>query len=90
MSTVAKNFRIDSRLNEQATDLFNRLGLSMSQAFSLFLQQAVLHRGLPFKIELPRYSTELIAAIKEAKDLEANPHTKRYTDMDEMWADLDK
>ena len=83
MSTVAKNFRIDSRLNEQATDLFNRLGLSMSQAFSLFLQQAVLHRGLPFKIELPRYSTELIAAIKEAKELEANPHTKRYTDMDE-------
>jgi len=29
-------------------------------------------------------------AIEEAKRLEADPKTKRYTDMDEMWADLDK
>ena len=27
---------------------------------------------------------------KEAKRLEADPKTKRYTNMDEMWADLDK
>ena len=90
MSTVAKNFRIDSELNKQATALLHGLGLSMSQAVSLFLRQLVLHRGLPFKVEYPRYSNELTEAIEEAKALEASPKTKRYTNMDEMWADLDK
>ena len=32
----------------------------------------------------------LADAIEEAKQLEADPKTKRYTDMNEMWADLDK
>jgi DNA-damage-inducible protein J len=90
MSTVAKNFRIDSELNDQATKLLEGLGLSMSQAVSMFLKQVVLHRGLPFKVEDPQYSKDLMDAIEEAKQLEANPNTKRYTDMDEMWADLDK
>lgn len=90
MSTVAKNFRIDSELNDQATKLLEGLGLSMSQAVSMFLRQVVLHHGLPFKVEYPQYSKELMEAIEEAKQLEANPNTKRYTDMDEMWADLDK
>ena len=90
MSTVAKNFRIDSELNDQATKLLEGLGLSMSQAVSMFLRQVVLHHGLPFKVEYPQYFKELMEAIEEAKQLEANPNTKRYTDMDEMWADLDK
>ena len=90
MSTIAKNFRIDSELNDQATKLLEGLGLSMSQAVSMFLRQVVLHHGLPFKVEYPQYFKELMEAIEEAKQLEANPNTKRYTDMDEMWADLDK
>ena len=60
MSTVAKNFRIDSDLNDQTTALLEGVGLSMSQA------------------------------VSEAERLEADPKTKRYSDMNEMWADLDK
>ena len=60
MSIVAKKFRIDSDLNNQATALLEGFGLSMSQA------------------------------VSEAERLEADPNTKRYTDMNEMWAYLDK
>ena len=56
----------------------------------MFLKQVVLHRGLPFEVKYPEHSGELFEAIKEAKQLETDPKTKRYTDMDEMWADLDK
>lgn len=90
MSTIAKNFRIDSELNNQANALLEGLGLSMSQAISLFLRQVVLQRGLPFEVKYPDRSCELLEAVEEAKRLEADPKTKRYTDMDEMWADLDK
>ena len=43
-----------------------------------------------FCLKYPEHSGELLDAIEEAKRLEADPKTKRYTDMDEMWADLDK
>ena len=43
-----------------------------------------------FELKDPEHSGELLDAIEEAKRLEADPKTKRYTDMDEMWADLDK
>ena len=42
------------------------------------------------ELKHPEHSGELFEAIEEAKRLEADPKTKRYTDMDEMWADLDK
>jgi DNA-damage-inducible protein J len=50
----------------------------------------VQQHGLPFKVEYPQASKELMDAIEDAKRLEANPNTKCYTDMNEMWADLDK
>ena len=90
MSTVAKNFRIDSELSDQASKLLEGLGLSMSQAVSMFLRQVVLQQGLPFEVKYPKRSGELLDAIEEAKRLEADPKTKHYTDMNEMWADLDK
>ena len=90
MSTVAKNFRIDSELSDQASKLLEGLGLSMSQAISMFLRQVVLQQGLPFEVKYPKRFGELLDAIEEAKRLEADPRTKRYTDMNEMWADLDK
>ena len=90
MSTVAKNFRIDADLSNQASKLLEGLGLSMSQAISMFLRQVVLQQGLPFEVKYPKRSGELLDAIEEAKQLETDPKTKRYTDMNEMWADLDK
>ena len=90
MSTVAKNFRIDSELSDQASKLLEGLGLSMSQAVSMFLRQVVLQQGLPFEVKYPKRSGELLDAIEEAKRLEADPRTKHYTNMNEMWADLDK
>ena len=38
----------------------------------------------------PNHSSELLDAIEEAKQLEADPKAKRYTDTNKMWADLDK
>ena len=56
----------------------------------MFLRQVVLQQGLPFEVKYPKRSGDLLDAIEEAKRLEADPKTKRYTDMNEMWADLDK
>lgn len=49
-----------------------------------------IHSEQPFKVETTKYHKELAESIEEAKRLEAAPQTKRYTNMDEMWADLDE
>jgi len=58
--------RIDPQLQESAARVFSRAGLSTTEAIRLFLKQVVLHKGLPFPIEIPNART--IAATKEANN----------------------
>lgn len=88
MKTVAKNFRIDSELNRQATELLNGLGLSMSQAVSIFLKQVVLQKGLPFEVKYPEYSDELICALKEGESLSQDKNAQTYSTPKELWNEL--
>ena len=60
MATTPTQIRIDADLKKQVTDLFNDLGLDMSSAVNLFLHQCILRGGLPFTVELPRYSPRCV------------------------------
>lgn len=51
MSTKSVNFRIDEKLKDQADALLSEMGLSMSSALNLFLQQMVNKKALPFIVE---------------------------------------
>jgi DNA-damage-inducible protein J len=84
MATTPTQIRIDADIKKQATDLFNKLGLDMSGAVNLFLHQCVLRGGLPFNIEMPRYSQRTLDAMDEARRISRNPDVKGYTDMDEL------
>ena len=44
------NFRIDSDVKREADELFANLGLSLSAAITIFIRQAISHRGLPFAV----------------------------------------
>ena len=55
MAKTANVFtRVDPELKEQAEAILNRLGISMSTAMGVFLQQIVLQKGLPFDVKLPQ------------------------------------
>ncbi|MDV5987545.1 type II toxin-antitoxin system RelB/DinJ family antitoxin [Streptococcus canis] len=49
MPTVA--VRVDDKLKNEATTLFQSLGLDMSTAVKLFLIQSVKNQGIPFEIK---------------------------------------
>lgn len=83
MSTVVTNIRIDKELKAQATERFNDLGLTLSQAFTVFLKQAILHHGLPFAVTRPPFK-ELLEAIKEGKELAHAPTAKTYETPQEL------
>ena len=84
MATVPTQVRIDADIKKQATDLFNNLVLDMSGAVNLFLHQCVLKGGLPFRVEMPRYSQRTLDAMDEARRISRDPDVKGYTNMDEL------
>ena len=90
MATTPTQVRIDSEIKAQATELFSSLGLDMSGAVNLFLHQCVLRGGLPFAVEMPRYSAETLAAMAEAKRIASDPSVKGYTDMNELKTALEE
>lgn len=49
--------RIEPELKAEAEIIFSELGLSITEAITLFYRQVKLTRGLPFEIHLPNQTT---------------------------------
>ena len=50
---VLVQFRTDKLLKQQATMIFESLGMDLPTAIRMFLTRSVLERGLPFEVKLP-------------------------------------
>ena len=44
-------FRVNPQIKQDASDLFESLGITMSDAINLFLRQALREGGLPFEVK---------------------------------------
>jgi DNA-damage-inducible protein J len=75
--------RLDPELKEDAEQIFSQLGLSVSQAITLFYKQVQLHQGLPFEVRIPNATTRRALA-----DAEGRRNLTRYGSTDELFADL--
>ena len=52
------HIRIDPEIKEQSEIVLKRLGLNMSYAVSIFLNQVIMRNGLPFNVEITKAPTE--------------------------------
>lgn len=86
--TETLHMRIDADLKSNAEYLLNQLGMSTTEAVSIFLRQVILNRGLPFDVKLPKYSEETEEAMKEAREISKNG--KGFKDMDSLFEELEK
>ncbi|HEX7594264.1 MAG TPA: type II toxin-antitoxin system RelB/DinJ family antitoxin [Anaerolineae bacterium] len=75
--------RIEPRLKEEAEDILRQLGLSTTEALTLFYHQIRLNQGLPFEIRLPNKTTR-----QTFKDTDAGKHIIRVKDAPEMYRKL--
>lgn len=68
--TATINARIDPETKAKAVDILHSLGLSTSQAISLFFKQVVYARGIPFEIRIPNETTvETFRKTNSGKEL---------------------
>jgi addiction module RelB/DinJ family antitoxin len=55
--TTNLSIRIEKALKEEADQLFNALGLSLTTAINVFVRQAVMQRKIPFELTLGEEET---------------------------------
>lgn len=54
MSTTLVQVRIDDELKQQATAVYDALGIDLSTAVRMFLKRSVMVNGVPFSMTLPQ------------------------------------
>ncbi|MCL1872686.1 MAG: type II toxin-antitoxin system RelB/DinJ family antitoxin [Clostridiales bacterium] len=86
--TAVINVRTEPAIKEQVENLYNSMGVSLSDAINMFLYKSIDFRGLPFDLcrEIP--NTETIAAMKEADDIiSGKVQSKSYSSFKDMLND---
>ncbi len=86
--TTAINVNVPTDVKEEATSLFNSLGLNMSTAINMFLRRAIYERGIPFEVK-QQPSKDFSEALKELEYMESHPEEyKVYHNVDKMFEDI--
>ena len=76
--------RVEPELKREAEELFSSLGLSTTEAITLFYKQVTLHQGLPFQVRMP--NAETVEALEQARDRRG---LTEYDSLDELKASID-
>lgn len=86
--TDTLHIRVKPDVKEKAEETLNYLGLSITEAVNVFLNQVILQEGIPFKIEKPKYNKETLQAMEDVKN---NKNvSKTFDTVEEMFEELDK
>ena len=62
-------FRVDDKLKQEASELYDRLGLDLSTALRMFLKRSVDQNGIPFSVHLGDVppATEAIKLLEQCQ-----------------------
>ena len=74
--TETVHTRVTSEIKEKADGVFNRLGLTTSQAIMLFLTATVNRNGFPFELTLPSKEDEDWAFATAVATVDGVPPSK--------------
>ena len=78
------NFRIDDETKRAAEALFKSLGLTMSSAITVFLNQSINERGIPFRVHAPDPSARPVSELLQRIDDVKHGRNCHYHDLIEV------
>ena len=91
MATTLVQVRIDDELKNQATAVYDALGIDLSTAVRMFLKRSVMVNGVPFNMTLPKtdYKTERAArALQELSNAAMENRTSEMS-LEEINAEIE-
>lgn len=86
--TDTLHIRVEPSVKQKAEETLSDLGLSITEAINVFLNQVILNDGIPFEIRKPKFNKETIQAIEDTKN--GKNLSKTFDNVDEMFEELDK
>lgn len=82
------NIRVEPKLKKEVEKTLNDLGMNITDAVTIYFKQIIMTESIPFMIKKPKLNAETRKAIEDAE--KGENISKGYTDLDEMWEDLEK
>ena len=75
--------RVEPELKHEAEEVFSVLGMSPTEAITLFYKQVTLQHGLPFEVKIP--NAETLEAMRQAKEKD---NLTEYDNLDDLKAEF--
>jgi DNA-damage-inducible protein J len=88
MATTDIRLRVPKEMKTQAEEIFEHMGMTMSEAMRIFLSQCINTGGLPFKPHARLPNAETLEAFGQME--EGNYQTYSLDKFEEMLDDLNK
>jgi len=82
MLSVDVRCRIDPKTKEDAAEVIESMGLTVSDAIRLFLTRVASEGAIPFELRVPNAKT--VAAIAELESSKSRSKLKRYKNIDAL------
>ncbi len=91
MATALVQVRVDEDLKNQATVVYDALGIDLSTAIRMFLKRSVIMNGVPFSMTLSNSKLKEEMAIKAllALNREAEKNGTSEMSLDEINAEIE-
>lgn len=86
--TDVLHIRVEPSVKQRAEKTLNDLGLSITEAINVFLNQVILNDGIPFEIRKPKFNKETIQAIEDTKN--GKNLSKTFDNAKDMFKELEK
>lgn len=86
--TDVLHIRVEPSVKQRAEKTLNDLGLSITEAINVFLNQVILNDGIPFEIRKPKFNKETIQAIEDTK--KGKNLSKTFDNVEDMFKELEK
>lgn len=86
-SMTAISVQIDKKDKEQATEILQRLGVTMSGLINMTIKQVIMRGGIPFEVKEPKMTKNMEEALSELEYIET--HLNEYR-KNNNWDDLKK
>ena len=86
--TDTLHIRVEPTVKKKAEKTLNELGMSITEAINVFLNQVILNDGIPFEIRKPRLNKETIQALEDTRN--GKNLSKTFENVDDMFKELDE
>lgn len=86
--TDTLHIRVEPSVKKKAEKTLSDLGLSITDAINVFLNQVILHDGIPFEIKKPKFNKTTIQTIEDTK--KGANLSKTFDSVEKMFEELDK